>query len=138
VNNRRHRRISTIIRGLWIPLLIVGCAGNEVAGPELGVPNPTQALDPDRPCDIRPADGVRLSPREECWVERISARCGEGDPCLADCFANSKHRPRYESGFTDTTIGGGCWHLCFEPSGLEWRAPEGWEECAGLDWHLPG
>ena len=138
MDKRGNRRVSTTVLGLCVSLLAAGCPGSEVPQPPLGVSSPTQALDPDRPCDIRPAEGVRLSPREKCWVERIRERCGEGDACLADCLANSKHRPRYESGFTDTTIGGGCWHLCFEPSGLEWEAPEAWEECAGLDWHLPG
>jgi len=93
---------------------------------------------PDRPCDIPLAEGVKLSALEEGWVERIKARCGEHDACLVDCFANSKHRVWSDSGFSEMIIGGGCWHVCFAYSDIEWQEPEGWNECEGLDWRPSG
>ena len=100
-----------------------------------GASNPTVAVDPNRPCDIPLAEGVTLSAVEECWVDRIAARCGDNDPCLVSCFANSKHRPRSDSGFSEMIIGGGCWHVCFA---IDWPEPEGWNECEGLEWRLSG
>ena len=123
-----------IASALWMSSHILGCAAREAPVSQLGAPHPTKAIDPDRPCDIPLAEGVTLSALEKCWVERIKARCGEHDPCLVSCFANSTHRPRSDSGFSEMTIGGGCWHLCFAYSN-NWQEPEGWDECEGLDWH---
>ncbi|MCP3980967.1 MAG: hypothetical protein GY716_16855 [bacterium] len=128
-----YRGVTGMIFGL---LLVSGCGAPVRESPELVVAVPTRAPDPSRPCEIPIAEQAELSPIEECWMAHLKRRCDQDDVCLVDCFANSKHRRRVGDRVS-RVIGGGCWHVCFAYSGIEWTEPEGWEECDGLDSELP-
>lgn len=128
---------TSMIGVACLSFLLSACETPEVPEYQIGALEPTQASDPSQPCVIPLASGVRLTPLEQCQVERIARRCGEHDPCLVACFANSMHRVRADAGFSEMTIGGGCWHVCFAYRDVEWQEPEGWEDCDGLGWQLP-
>lgn len=66
------------------------------------------------------SDAVELMPDEQCAVEVFRARGLEGDECMADCIESGEGR----------SVGGGCYHLCFAYSDLEWpEAPAGLDSC---------
>lgn len=66
---------------------------------------------------------TKLSPSDYCAVEVLRARGLEGDVCLADCIERGGGK----------NIGGGCHHVCFAYSTLEWpEAPAGPDSCEAL------
>jgi hypothetical protein len=82
-------------------------------------------------CDgLSVADGVTLTPAEECWVRVLRDRCDIYDRCILKCLLAGEAR----------NIAGGCWHVCgyiivklrsgfvFCPS----SPTPGAEECRGL------
>jgi len=117
-------------------LLVLGCSTEPSMRTQPIVSQPSQAPDPSRPCEIPIAEDARLSLREQCWLELFAQRCNEHDVCLVECLANEKHRVRHEDGGI-ALIGGGCWHLCFAYSDIEWTGPEGWHKCEALDSKRP-
>ena len=53
---------------------------------------------------------VELSSEEQCLVDLHRERGLEGDKCIADCLEHGGGE----------NVGGGCWHVCFAYTGLEW------------------
>jgi hypothetical protein len=90
--------------------------------------NPTAAGEIDRPCDIPVAEGIILTPVEECILDLYKTRCSENDVCIVDCIANAKDWFRTEDG-AGGRIAGGCWHVCYAYTGIEWTTPDGFEDC---------
>jgi hypothetical protein len=74
--------------------------------------------------------GVVLTPSEECWVQKLRARCDVSDRCILKCLLDGEAR----------NVGGGCWHVCGyifvgvngEPFLCPGSPVPGWQECENL------
>lgn len=132
--------VITLLVELLLLSPIVGCAVHGSASGRLGrrgSPTPSRAPDPRQPCEVPLAKGVVLSPHEACWVDQLKRRCTPDDACLVECFANAKHRVWQGDHPSESMIGGGCWHVCFGSTKLDWKSFHDWETCEGLDSNLP-
>jgi hypothetical protein len=118
-------------------LLYLSCASQHPSQVARGAAATTHEVNACTPCDIPLANGVVLSPREQCWLSLIKQRCGLGDECLVDCFSNAKHRVRVDGRLDEHPIGGGCWHVCQSEGRRTWVEPVGWSDCSALDSRLP-
>jgi len=63
-----------------------------------------------------------ISAREECQIEKLSARCTVADDCLVSCITSPQGHK----------VGGGCEHVCFYGLHPEESKPPGWGECDAL------
>ncbi len=120
--------------GVVVAAVLVGFGGFAVGVPDRVAPsrfvdNPTRATDPNRPCDIPVHKEVQLTTEERCVLELHKKRCDEHDVCIVDCITNGKGLVRLADGGVGN-IGGGCWHVCFAYTEIEWTTPEGFEECS--------
>ncbi|MFC5491373.1 hypothetical protein [Dokdonella soli] len=72
-------------------------------------------------CKALPAEGVSLTSRESCLIEKLRERCDIADDCLVSCIASGQGRE----------VGGGCWHICFEVKNdlSKWKPPQGMDSC---------
>src|SRR5882724_9670922 len=95
------------------------------------VVHPTLSSDPAHPCDIPVAPEVELTAESFCVLNLHKARCNQNDVCIVDCIANAKALLRSPDG-TVGHIGGGCWHVCFAYTGIDWTTPDGMDKCTEL------
>jgi hypothetical protein len=52
--------------------------------------------------DLSLKPGVVLTAYEECWVQKLRARCDAYDRCILSCLLHGEAHD----------IAGGCWHVC--------------------------
>lgn len=71
-------------------------------------------------CQAKPRRG--LSPREQCQIEKLAARCTPADDCLVSCITSP-------DGYK---AGGGCSHVCFFGPHQGEPRPPGWAACDAL------
>tara|TARA_R110000868_G_scaffold294140_1_gene554675 strand:- start:122 stop:436 length:315 start_codon:yes stop_codon:yes gene_type:complete len=62
---------------------------------------------------------VELSEVEKCVIALHHERGLEGDKCIVDCMINGEGR----------NVGGGCYHMCFAYSDIEWHELPETEKC---------
>ena len=82
-------------------------------------------------CSVPVAEGVSLSPAELCVLGAYRRRCQTHDPCIINCLANRNDEVVFPDG-TRGRIGGGCWHLCFAYTGIDWTLPDDAKSCDTL------
>lgn len=68
-------------------------------------------------CKARPKRA--LSEKEECMIQKLSARCLPADDCMVSCIASP-------DGYK---VGGGCEHVCFSALHDRVEPPSGWGDC---------
>ena len=105
--------------------LLWGCAAAQDShagtGPVTLVSGPPDVGQVDRFLECSAKPRRELSPREQCEMEALRARCTPHNDCYVSCIA-SPH---------GTVVGGGCAHVCGLPAqgGLQ---PAAFEECKNL------
>jgi len=75
-------------------------------------------------CKVKTSSSQSLSPKENCLISKLSARCSAADDCLVQCIAKGN----------DGKVGGGCWHLCFAQKFnlWKWSKPKNMGVCSKL------